>query len=133
MANHSKPETILVLGKTTLNKIEYDPLFKIGQALAIRNKQLRTTETAGACRAIVEGYTSKSGKPEYLKKGQVATEGVSAVIAFTDSKFQQRLDERVPDWRKENWIIVHNRKATTDAVKMVLQIISDLGTPLTED
>lgn len=124
---------VVVLGKPTINKIEYDPLFFIGRALALRNKQLRTTKTEGACAAIVAGYESQGQSPEYITKGGLITEGAESVVVFTDAKYQAKLTERYPTWKDQPWLVIHNRKATTEAATMVKQILEDLGTPLTDD
>lgn len=126
----SNATTILVLGKPSIHKIEYDSLYAIGRAIAIRNKILRTTQTKGACRAVVEGYEAEKGVVQYITKDMNPTEGVAGVLVFTDAKYQAKLDERLPDWRNEDWIVFHNRKATTEAHNMIKQILDDLGTPL---
>lgn len=126
----SSSEVIVVLGKTSIHKIEYEPLFRIGRAIAIRGKTLRTTKTPGACRAVVEGYESEGKSPEYITKAGDPGEGAKGVMAFTDAKYLQKLDTGMPGWKDLNWIIFHNRKATTEAARMIEEILRDLETPL---
>lgn len=124
-------DIILVLGKDNINKLEIEPLRRIGRAIAIRNKTLRTTKSPGACRAVVEGYESEGGTVEYTGKGN-PEEGVKGTLVFTSKKYQEKLDERLPDWRTRDWIVFHNRKATQDAANMIEQVLKELGTPLSD-
>lgn len=124
------PETIVVLGKTSIHKIEYDPLFQIGRAIAIRGKTLRTTKTPGACRAVVEGFESEGKSPEYITKNGNPGESAKGVIAFTDAKYLAKLEQGMPNWKELNWIVFHNRKATQEAAKMIEEILRELETPL---
>lgn len=125
----SKSNIVVVLGKSTINKIEYDPLVLIGRALARRGKTLFTTNTPGAPKAIVDGYTKEGGTPTYIGKGGIPG-NADEVLIFTDARYQAKLDERDPKWRDNGWLIFHNRKATTEAAAMVTQILEELGAPL---
>jgi hypothetical protein len=123
-------ETIVVLGKTSINKVEYEPLYNIGRAIALRDKVLRTTATKGVCEAVIAGYVSEGGEVEYIKKGENPTEGAKGVLVFTNSAYQAKLSERFPNWRDQNWIVFHNRKATVDAAAMIAELLEGWGTPL---
>lgn len=125
----NKSGIVVALGKSSINKIEYDPLFLIGRALAHRNKQLHTTRTPGAPKAIVDGYTSEGGEPVYIGKDGIPS-NADEVLVFTDARYQAKLDERDPKWRENGWLVFHNRKATTEAAAMVTQILEELGAPL---
>lgn len=120
---------VVVLGKTSVNKLEMPHLIDIGRALAHRGHALHTTRTAGACRAIVEGYEKEGKSPTYLKPGGGLPDA-EEVIVFTDAKFQKELDSRKPNWRDEGWLIIHNRKATQQAADWIKQVLAERGTPL---
>lgn len=120
---------VIVIGKTSVNKLEVPHLFDIGRAIAHRGHVLHTTKTAGACRAVVEGYEAAGGITQYMKPGAGLPEA-EEIIVFTDIKFQKELDTRKPDWRNENWLILHNRKSTEQAMNWIKQVLVERGTPL---
>lgn len=120
-----------MLGKTSVNKAEHDALRYIGRALAHRGHTLHTTNTPGACQLVAEGYKAEGGTPTYIS-GKLDTSIAREILVFTDLKFQNKLDERMPDWRKADWLVFHNRKATADCANMISKILEARGTPLVD-
>lgn len=129
-------DTIVVLGKTSIRKSEYPQLFDIGRAIALRGKTLRTTRTAGAARAIVEGYESQfhtalmTPRTEYMQQGEIPDH--SSVMLFTDKKMETLLNEHLPNWRLRGWIAFLNPIGTTTAIEHIKAVLEILGTPLSE-
>lgn len=126
----SEQPNVVVLGKASYRTSEAEALRNFGRALAIRGKQLLTTANAGAAGPIREGYTTQGGTPSMLPAGTDAFDGRYPVIVFTDKRMQDQLDERMPDWRTRNWIVIHNPKETEEAGRRTREILHELGTPL---
>lgn len=121
---------VVVLGKASFRKSETDALLVFGRALAIRDKQLLTAKSGGALTPIIDGYETMGGTTQFLPKGTEAFDGRYPVVVFTDKRLQDQLDERMPDWRSRNWIVIHNIAETEKAGRYVTKILDQLGTPL---
>mgnify|MGYP007070566734 CR=1 FL=1 len=127
--------SIVVLGKPTIRKSEYEPLFTFGRCIAARGRQLITTHSKGAAEAIVAGYEAEVQTRNYPLKVEYITEGSSPpdhdrVILFTDNTFIEAITKAIPDWQARHWVQIHNPKATTDAAKDFVRLCQEFGTPL---
>lgn len=124
-------DTIVVLAKAKARKDEEQDLYDFGYALALRGKTLLTTNASGAGEHIRRGYTEAGGTVQNLKPGDTEPfDGRFPVVAFTDKRMQDQLDERMPDWRTRNWTVIHNPKETSTAGRYTREILRSLGTPL---
>ena len=122
---------VIVLGKASFRDSEAPALADFGKALFIRGKQLLTTKSRGAAMSVEAGYISAGGDPQYLTAGDLKPfDGRYPVVIFTDKRMQDQLDERMPDWRTRNWIVIHNPKETEEAGRRTREILKSLGTPL---
>lgn len=123
---------VVVLGKASYRNSEIEALRNFGIALAIRSKQLLTTAAPNSAAAVIDAaYQEAGGTTNYLKPGDLEPfDGRYPVVAFTDKRMQDQLDERMPDWRTRNWIVIHNIKETEEAGRKTREILASLGTPL---
>lgn len=123
--------TIVVIGKPTVRASETPALEKIGRALAARGKQLITTRSPGVATVVAGAYAAAGGTPEYLtNENYESSVRTLPVIAFTDTKYQASLDEKMPSWRDLDWVVIHNPKAISEAAEFVVQLCHELGTPV---
>lgn len=121
---------VVVLAKASYRGSEQPALLDFGTALAMRGKQLLTAKTGGALVPIIHAYETAGGTTAYLPKGTEAFDGRYPVVIFTDKRLQDQLDERMPDWRDRNWVVIHNIKETETAGRYTRRILEELGTPL---
>lgn len=120
---------IVILGKRTVRKTEIPHLEAFGHAMFARNKQLITTRTQGVASIVANAYASAGGTPQYLS-GANYEELTSSdnIIVFTDTKYQEQLDENTPDWQSRGWLVIHNPKATEQAAQYLHGLLTEWGT-----
>ena len=125
---------VVVLAKASFRASEEQALRDFGTACALREKLMLTAPGAGgAIIPILEAYTAAGGTPKQLTAGDLEPfDGRYTVVVFTDKRMQDTLDERMPDWRTRNWIVIHNPKETEQAGRDMRKILSSLGTPLSD-
>ena len=125
------PDLIVVLGKRTVRKTEVPHLETFGRAMYARSKQLVTTRTEGVASIVADAYRTAGGTPILMNSTNYASYIQDhPVVVFTDAKYQAHLDATAPDWRDQNWLVIHNPKAIEEAAVFLTQILSDFGTPL---
>lgn len=124
-------EFIVVLGKRSVRKTEIPHLELFARAMIQRGKQLITTRTEGVASIIAKAFANAGGTPTYMTNQDYERYANSGrVVAFTDTKYQEHLDQKNPDWRTLGWVIIHNPKATEEAAAFLTKLLDDLGTPL---
>lgn len=95
-------ENVIVIGKKTLSPDEYDQLHLVGYAIKHAGKQLHTTPTPGAPRAVADGYEAAGGTPTFHTRNLGAIEGET--IAVLDPDMVRRLNTTRPGWdEQETW------------------------------
>lgn len=92
-------DNVIVIGKRTISDDEYIHLHLIGYAIAKAGKQLHTTTTPGAPRAVADGYEDAGGKPTFHTKNLGQIEGET--IAVLDADMVRRLNASRPGWDEQ--------------------------------
>ena len=124
-------DTIVVIGKRTVRKAEVPHLQTFGQALALRGKTLVTTQSMGVASIVAAAFRDAGGTPIYMNNDNYAEYTTKyPVVAFTDAKYIEQLDEKAPSWRDNNWLTIHNPKATQETASFLTTLLSELGTPI---
>lgn len=130
MSDQPKP-VIVVLGKRTVRKSEIPHLQTFGTAMAIRSKQLVTTQSEGVASIVASAYAEAGGTPIFLtNENYESYTDQHPVVVFTDTKYQEQLDERAPHWRTADWIVIHNPKATEEVGAFLISLLEEFGTPI---
>jgi hypothetical protein len=114
-----------------VRKTEIPHLQTFGQAMAIRGKQLVTTISDGVASIIATAYAQAGGTPIFMNNDNYEryTEQ-HPVVVFTDTKYQQQLNDRAPHWRTANWLVIHNPKATEEVGAFLTTLLEEFGTPI---
>lgn len=124
-----RPPSIIVLGKTTTTPSEADALHTFGWGLAELDQELLTTKSKGVAAAVTAGYVSAGRKPKELAKGALPHQ---EVVIFTDDALERLLDQRDPNWRDREWLIVTPDLFDT-FFSVYLACLAELGTNLIGD
>jgi hypothetical protein len=123
MTNHP---IIVVVGKESVRATEIPHLEAIGRAIAIRGKTLVTSKSKGAAQHVAKGYVEAGGTIEYMTKANYEDYTTNhPVLAFTDTRYQDLLDNAAPWHKTSDWQIIHNPKATAAAAAFIAKLLEE--------
>ena len=120
-------KTISVLGKADVSEHEALLLAKIGAAIALRGHLLALAAAPGTAMAVRTGYLAAHPQGQVLPLTGVPD---GATIVVLDETYEQRLTQRLPDWRERGWIVIPDDVTLEAFVEILHLVMAEFGTPL---
>jgi hypothetical protein len=114
---------VIAIGKRDCTPLEQDALHTIGFGIAHAGHQLHVPSTPGAPAFIAEGYRAAGKEPTIHTAGMGSIAGDT--IAVLDSALIAKLDQRMPDWEKKDWIVLSDETTLLDWAGAMVAIFEE--------